>query len=72
MRWLQAGVIVLSALVMTGCPSEFGKEGRIAKAVRKDMQETLIIRRCSPERRQEVCQNGQENSDACRQCGGPP
>jgi hypothetical protein len=23
-------------MAMTGCPSEFGKDGRVAKAVRKD------------------------------------
>jgi hypothetical protein len=58
-------------MATTGCPSEFGRNGRIAKAVHKDSQERLIIKRCSDDLRKEVCGHGQENSDACRECGGP-
>lgn len=72
MRWHQVGVIALSVMAMTGCPSEFGKDGRVAKAVHDDSKENLLeIKNCTPKRRQEVCGNGRENSEACRECGGP-
>jgi hypothetical protein len=66
-------VIVFSVLAITGCPSEFGKDGRIAKAVHKDAQEQIIIiRRCVDQERKRVCARGQENSKECLECGGPP
>ena len=71
MRWLWVGVAVLSVLATTGCPSEFGKDGRIAKAVHKDTQERLLIERCSDQRRRESCSPGKEDSEDCRRCGGP-
>jgi hypothetical protein len=71
MRGLQAGVAVLAILVMTGCPSEFGKDGRVAKAVHKDSQEQLGITRCGDRERDRVCAPGKENSEECRKCGGP-
>jgi hypothetical protein len=70
MHWLKAGVVVLSVMAMTGCPSEFGKDGRVAKAVHKDAQDQLLITRCSEERRQEVCAPGKKDSVECRKCGG--
>jgi hypothetical protein len=70
---LEAGVLLIFSMVMTGCPSEFGKDGRLNKAAAKDMKENLlIIKRCSDLERQRVCANGQQNSLACRECGGPP
>ena len=38
MRWLLA-TVTISSLAMTGCPSEFGKDGRVNKAVHKDMMD---------------------------------
>ena len=72
MRWLLAALTV-SSMAMTGCPSEFGKEGRVNQAVHKDAQD-LAIRRCSDELIAEVCAPGKENSDECRKCrqGGMP
>lgn len=72
MRWLLAAVVV-SSMTMTGCPSEFGKDGRVNKAIHKDTQD-LVIRRCSNERIEEVCGRGKEDSDECRKCreGGVP
>ncbi|WP_224361077.1 hypothetical protein [Hyalangium versicolor] len=67
MRWLQTWLLGLSAMAMIGCPSEFGKEGRVAKAAHKDSME-LVIKRCSPERIEEVCGNGRENTPECKQC----
>jgi hypothetical protein len=71
MRWLQTVVAVLSVMATTGCPSEFGKDGRVNKAVRKDVQENLIITSCSDAVRKRACAPGKENSDECRRCGGP-
>jgi hypothetical protein len=66
---LQA-VAVLSILATTGCPSEFGKDGRVAKAVHKDSQDQLGIKKCSEQRKKEVCEGPRRNSKECRQCGG--
>ncbi|WP_224241607.1 hypothetical protein [Hyalangium gracile] len=63
---------ILSALALTGCPSEFGKDGRVAKAVHKDAEEQVLeLTRCSEARRREVCAPGKQSSDECRRCGGP-
>jgi hypothetical protein len=62
---------VLALIMMTGCPSEFGKDGRIAKAVHQDSMDHLVITRCSEARRDEVCGNGKGKSRACLECGGP-
>jgi len=71
MRWLRVGCAVLSVLATAGCPSEFGKDGRISKAVHKDTQEHLGITRCSDQWRRKVCAPGKEDSTECRRCGGP-
>lgn len=73
MRWLQAGMVVLSVLLTAGCPSEFGKDGRVAKAAHNDSQENLLeLTRCSEEWRKEVCGNGpNKNHKKCLECGGP-
>jgi hypothetical protein len=70
MGWLQKAVCVLAVVVMSGCPSEFGKEGRVSKAVRKDAQEQLGITRCSDKMREEACAPGKEKSPECLRCGG--
>ncbi len=72
MRWLRVGVVVLSVMATTGCPSEFGNDGRIAKAVHKDAQEqVIIIKRCGDQERTRVCARGRETSKECLECGGP-
>lgn len=70
MRWLQAAVGILAVMAMTGCPSEFGKDGRIGKAVHKDAQDQLVITGCSDERRNEVCAGPNRDPYECRKCGG--
>ncbi len=67
MRRLQPAVIALSLVATTGCPSEFGNEGRIAKAVHKDAEE-LVIKRCSKEKIEEVCGNGKQDTPECKAC----
>jgi hypothetical protein len=67
MRWLQAAVVALSVLALTGCPSEFGKDGRIAKAVHQDSMD-LVIKRCSKAKIEEVCGNGKQQTPECKEC----
>jgi hypothetical protein len=73
MRWLQVAVAVLSFMAMTGCPSEFGKDGRVNKAVHNDTRANMLeLTSCSPARKLEVCSNGpNKDRDACKKCGGP-
>lgn len=70
MRWLGAGIGLLVLLTMTGCPSEFGRDGRVQKAIHQDTVD-MVIKICSEARRAELCGNGQENSPACLKCDGP-
>lgn len=69
MRWPQVGVIVLAAMATTGCPSEFGKNGRIAKAVHQDTLE-IVRRICSDKERWEVCKGPNKDPVECQRCGG--
>lgn len=72
MRWVQSLVTVLFFSVLTGCPSEFGKDGRVAKAIHKDEQDrSLTITQCSDNVRRKACAHGKEHSDECLKCGGP-
>lgn len=68
MRWLQV-VMGMLALMMTGCPSEFGKNGRIAKAIHQDTLE-LTRKNCSDQERWEACQGPNKDPGECRKCGG--
>jgi hypothetical protein len=69
MRWLQAVVTALSILAMTGCPSEFGKDGRVNKAAAKDTQDQLLfISGCPRDRYEKVCAPGLWESHDCRKC----
>ena len=68
MRWLHVGVTVLSVMA-TGCPSEFGKDGRVSKAAHKDTQEHLLyITRCEEDWEKVVCAPGKEESADCQRC----
>jgi len=69
MRRLQAAVSVLSIMVLPGCPSEFGREGRVDKAVGKDTQEQLLfVTGCDEKRYEEVCTPDRWDSEECKQC----
>ncbi|WP_224241612.1 hypothetical protein [Hyalangium gracile] len=73
MRWRYVAIGILSALALTACPSEFGKDGRVAKAVHQDAQEqVIIISKCEERYRNRVCAPGKETSMECLECGGPP
>jgi hypothetical protein len=68
MRCYHAGVGVL-ALMMTGCPSEFGKDGRVDKAVRQDSEE-LVQKHCPQDKFDRYCSEGREHTPECLQeCG---
>jgi hypothetical protein len=69
MRWLQVGLTVLAVTAMSGCPSEFGKDGRVNKAVQQDSQEHLLyITKCAKAWEDSVCAPGKEDSDECLKC----
>lgn len=54
---------------MTGCPEEFGIEGRVNKAVHKDVMES-IPSRCTKQQYEKLCAGGRERSKECREtCG---
>ncbi len=67
MQWHQATLSVL-ALMLTGCPSEFGKNGRIAKAAHQDTLE-LVRKICSDKERKEACEGPHQDPVECRKCG---
>ncbi|WP_225410292.1 hypothetical protein [Stigmatella hybrida] len=60
---------LLTVLMMTGCPSEFGKHGRVANAVHQDTLE-LVRKYCSPAELKKFCGGNKKNSQECRdECG---
>jgi hypothetical protein len=71
MRSLQVNAVVLAAVALAGCPSEFGKDGRIDKAVEKDVQEQLDnLPLCSEEYVEEACYGPNQDEAECKRCGG--
>ncbi|XXF78276.1 hypothetical protein P2318_00530 [Myxococcaceae bacterium GXIMD 01537] len=70
MQWRGAGLGMLSLIAMTGCPEDFGKEGRIDRAVHRDVRERLQ-QNCSWEDFTAKCRPGREQSKECIEaCGG--
>ena len=56
-------------MLMTGCPTEFGKDGRVNEAVRDDALE-LARKRCDEATRRKFCDGGRQNTPECiRECG---
>lgn len=69
MRWHDAGTGMVALMMLTGCPSEFGKDGRVNKAVRDDSLE-LVRKYCDQETRKKYCGGGRENTPECiNKCG---
>jgi len=69
MRWRHVGTVLFALVMSTGCPSEFGRDGRINKAVRQDAQ-GLILDDCPEEIFQKFCGDGRENTPECiEECG---
>jgi hypothetical protein len=70
MHWRQAGTGLFALMVLTGCPSEFGKDGRVNKAARKDSLE-LVKKHCSQKKYDEFCGGNKKHTQACSdECGG--
>jgi hypothetical protein len=69
MHWRTAGLWVLSLGVLTACPEEFGKGGRIDQAAHQDAVE-LMQRRCSQDDFRRYCAEGKKQSEDCvKHCG---
>lgn len=69
MRWRNTGAFLVVLGMATGCPSEFGKEGRVAKAVHQDTL-GLVRQYCDQKTYDELCGGGKENTPECiRACG---
>lgn len=70
MRWLKAGAGGLLLAVMTGCPFDYGKDGRADKEVHKTEVE-LVVKRCSEKDREQFCGGDKKDSQECHdKCGG--
>ncbi len=68
MRWFQVTAAALMAVALAGCPSEFGRDGRIGKAAHKDMQERAKPVECSEEYLKEVCEGPNQDDALCELC----
>lgn len=68
MRWRTCLLGMLSLVALTGCPEDFGIDGRMDQAVRKDMLES-IPRQCSEKEVREYC-TPDKPVELCREkCG---
>ena len=69
MRWRPAWSFALALVTLTGCPEEFGKEGRIERAAHQDVVERLR-KRCSEEDLKQYCPEDDVQSEEClEKCG---
>jgi hypothetical protein len=69
MRGRLAGMGMLLFLTVTGCPFEFGKDGRVDKAAHRDSME-IVRKQCSKEERARFCDGGRQHTAEClRVCG---
>lgn len=70
MRGPTAALCVLSLLVLSGCVEDFAKNGRIDKAVHKDVME-MLRKNCTEKQLQQFCPLTDELSQEClNRCGG--
>ena len=70
MQWRTVGLCALSLVTMTGCPEDFGKDGQMDQAIRKDLLELLQLQ-CPRAEFERYCNGGRENTEECRNaCGG--
>lgn len=64
-----AGLCALSLGLATGCAEEFGKEGRIDRAIEKDLK-ALVPKRCTDRDLKRYCGDEKKGSKLCRDnCG---
>jgi hypothetical protein len=70
MRRPTAGLWMLSLIVLTSCMEDFAKNGRIDKAVHKDVME-MLRKNCSERQIKQFCPVEDELSQECfDKCGG--
>jgi hypothetical protein len=68
MRWRTRWLCVLSLVAMTGCPEEFGIDGRVDQAVSKDMKERLM-KQCTESDLRKHCGPDKSEEECRKQCG---
>ena len=69
MRCRPAGPGLLLLMSLTGCPSEFGRDGRVNKASHQDTL-NLVRKYCDRATYEAFCSNGREKTDPCiEECG---
>jgi len=68
MRWRTCWLCVLSLVAMTGCPEDFGIDGRMDQAIRKDMLES-IPKQCTKKELQEYCGPDKPAEECRKKCG---
>lgn len=68
MVWRALCVGAVFLLALTGCPQEFGKNGRIDKAIHKDLMDQLR-KSCSKELYQQHCAEGMSLDECLEWCG---
>lgn len=68
MRWRTICVCAVSLVAMTGCPEEFGKYGRINKAIHKDLMERLQ-KKCTRAQIDEFCADEEQLEECLKWCG---
>jgi hypothetical protein len=66
MRWFGAALVLM---VSTGCPSDFGKGGRVDRASHKDSLE-LVRKHCSQQEYDEACGGDRKYTQGCRDACG--
>lgn len=69
MTWRHVGTGVFVLVMITGCPSEFGKGGRVNKAVGQDVKE-LIHEDCPEPVFLRFCSDGRESTPECIEACG--
>lgn len=68
MQWRTICVCAVSLVAMTGCPEEFGKKGRVNKAIHKDLMERLQ-KKCTPAQLDEFCTDEEQLEECLKWCG---
>jgi hypothetical protein len=68
MRWRTCWLCVLSLVALTGCPEDFGIDGRMDQAIRKDMRERLE-QQCTDEELRLYCGRGKPEETCREKCG---
>ncbi len=69
MRWSLVATGLFALVMSTGCPSEFGRDGRVNKAVRQDAKE-LIPEDCPEPVFLRFCSDGRESTPECIEACG--